>query len=302
MEKKAVMGYVEACSFIKQYINSTKKTQSQVAKELDVSPSALSGFLSGTYKTPHTIISRIEELAEISIQKKVAPKAPGYQETSISRVVTQAIRYSHLQGKISVVFGDAGVGKTAACKNYLRNNALAIGITVSPTYSSITGVNELITEPLGIRAKVSRKQTREIVEKLKDSGRVLIVDEAQQLTTRTIDHLRCISDESGAGICFIGNHKLNERINGTGTSDFAQLFSRRGMNPEVRVSDIKVEDVQTVFGEYVTDPRAVEILYRICHTNFGMRGAVNVFINTVAAFEQISAEYLASMAREMRIR
>ena len=58
MEEMAVMGYVEACSFIKQYINSTKKTQSQVAKELDISASALSGFLGGTYKAPHTIIAK----------------------------------------------------------------------------------------------------------------------------------------------------------------------------------------------------------------------------------------------------
>lgn len=124
--EKVTMGFVEACNFIKQYMGSTKKTQAQVARELDVSPSALSGFLSGTYKAPHTIISKIEELADISTQKKIAPKEPGFTETNISKNVINAIRYSHLQGKISVVYGDAGIGKTMAFRNYLENNALAI--------------------------------------------------------------------------------------------------------------------------------------------------------------------------------
>ncbi len=155
--EKVTMGYVEACNFIRQYMGSSKKTQAQVARELDISPATLSGFLAGTYKAPHTVISKIEELASISIQKKVAPKEPGYTETNISKNVTNAIRYSHLQGKISVVYGDAGIGKTMAFRNYLENNALAIGITISPTYSSITGVNEKLAEQLGVRERVARK-------------------------------------------------------------------------------------------------------------------------------------------------
>lgn len=139
MEEKVTMDYVEACNFIRHYMVSTKKPQAHVARELDVSASALSGFLSGTYKAPHTIISKIEELAMLNTQKKIVPKEPDYTETNISKNVVNAIRYSHLQRKISVVYGDAGIGKTMAFRYYLDNNALAIGITISPTYSSITG-------------------------------------------------------------------------------------------------------------------------------------------------------------------
>ncbi|MCM1234870.1 MAG: AAA family ATPase [Ruminococcus flavefaciens] len=301
MEEKTSMGYVEACSFIKQYMNSTKKTQSQVAKELDVSASALSGFLSGAYKTPHTIISKIEELAEISTQKKVAPREPAYVETSISRDVTNAIKYSHLQGKISVVYGDAGIGKTMAFKNYLEQNSLAIGITISPTYASITGVNEKLADQLGVRERVSRRQTMEIINKLRGSGRVVVIDEAQHLTVRALNHLRCISDESGVGICFIGNDEVYSKLKGSGRADFAQLFSRIGMRKQVLVSGITKQDVKAVFGKSAMEEEAMELLYRICRTNYGMRGAVNVFINTAAVFEEISSSGLTKMMREMNI-
>lgn len=299
--EKAAMGYVEACNFIRQYMNSKKKSQAQMAKELGISPSKLSGFLSGTYAAPHTVISAIEELAAISEQKKVAPKEPGFTETNISKNVINAIKYSHLQGKISVVYGDAGIGKTMAFRNYLENNALAIGITISPTYSSITGVNEKLAEQLGVRERVARKQTLEIVNKLKDSGRVVVIDEAQHLTVRALNHLRCIADESGVGICFIGNDEVYSKLKGSGKADFAQLFSRIGMRRQVLVSNITKEDVQSVFGGYVTEEAALELLYRICRTNYGMRGAVNVFINTAAVFEEITGPGLTQMMREMNI-
>lgn len=300
-ERKEMMDFVAACNFIKKYMASTGKTQSQVAKELDVSASALSGFLSGTYKTPHTIISKIEELASISTQKKIAPKEPEFIETSISRDVINAIRYSHLQGKISVVYGDAGIGKTMAFRNYLDQNTLAIGITISPTYSSITGVNEKLAEQLGVRERVSRRQSQEIVNKLRGSGRVVVIDEAQHLTVRALNHLRCISDESGVGICFIGNDEVYSKLKGSGRADFAQLFSRIGMRKQVLVSNITKQDVRSVFGRYVTENDAMELLYRICRTNYGMRGAVNVFINTAAVFEEITGTGLTKMMREMNI-
>lgn len=300
-EERTKMTYDQAAEFIRQYIETAGKKQSQVAQELGISPGALSSFLSGTYKAPHTIIIRIEDLAAINTQKNVAPTAPAFKDTSISKTVSQAIRYSHLQGKISVVYGDAGVGKTVAYRNYLENNTLAIGITISPTYASITGVNELIAEQLGVRERVARKQTAEIINKLRGSGRVLIIDEAQHLNARALDHLRCISDESGIGICFIGNHQVYRKLLGSQEADFAQMFSRLGMRKQVLVGNISKNDVQTVFGEMVPEQDAIEILYRICRTNYGLRGAVNVFIDTAAVFEQITASGLTKMMREMNI-
>ncbi len=301
LKENEMMTYEQAVLWIKDYIQKTGKSQSGVAQELGISPGALSGYIGGHYKAPHTITTKIEELAAINVQKKVAPKEPEFVETGISRQVTNAIRYSHLQGKISVVYGDAGIGKTVAFRNYLAKNTLAIGVTISPTYASITGVNELIADQLGVRERVARKQTAEIINKLRGSGRVLVIDEAQHLTVRALNHLRCISDESGVGICMIGNDEVYTKMKGSGRADFAQLFSRIGMRKQVLVANITKEDVQAVFGGYVKEESAMDILYRICRTNYGLRGAVNVFINTAAVFEEITETGLTKMIREMNI-
>ena len=45
-EERTKMTFDQSVAFIRQYIESTGKTQSQVAQELGISPGALSSFLS----------------------------------------------------------------------------------------------------------------------------------------------------------------------------------------------------------------------------------------------------------------
>lgn len=293
--------YEQAVQLVQEYKQETGKTQSAIANELGISDGALSGFLGGTYKTPHKIIPRVAGLAKVATQRKVTPKEPGFVETTVAKRVAEAITYCHLQGKIAVVYGDAGVGKTQAVRAYLRENSLAIGITVSPSYASITGVNELIADQLGVRERVARKIYAEIIGKLKGSGRVLIIDEAQHLTVRALNHLRCISDESGVGIAFIGNEEVYTKMKGSGKADFAQLFSRIGMRREVLTVTTTLDDIKKVFSEACLDGDALELLYKIARTNYGLRGAVNVFVNTAAVFGTVDAPSLARMGKDMNI-
>ena len=88
------------------YKETTGKTQSEIAKELDISDPQLSQFLKGVYKSPHMIIPKIEQLFELKAQKEIAPKAPEYKQTSISSKVYKLIEYCHIQGKIAVAYGD----------------------------------------------------------------------------------------------------------------------------------------------------------------------------------------------------
>lgn len=292
----------QAIEFTRDYIKKTGKTQAAVAQELGISSGALSSFISGAYKTPHTIVPKVQNLIEISERKKITLTDPPFVETTISKMVKNAIKYSHVRGKISVVYGDAGIGKTQAFRSYLKENSLAVGITIAPTYASITGVNELLAEQLGVRERVARKITSEIISRLRGSGRVIIIDEAQHLTVRALNHIRCLADEAEIGVCLIGNEEVYSKLKGSGKADFAQLFSRIGMREPVSIHSITKDDVANVFGDAQLSEDALNILYQICQTNYGLRGAVNVFVNTAAVFgEEITAANIARMMREMNI-
>lgn len=299
-ENQVIMTEQEAVEAVLKYQERNNKSLTAIANELGISVAQLSSFKNGSYKAPHTIIPKIASLMSVAKEKEIAPREPAFVETKVSKAVQNAIAYSHIQGKISVVYGDAGVGKTMAINEYCKRNNLAIKITISPSYASMSGVNELMADKLGVRERVSRKIYAEIISKLKDSGRVVIIDEAQHLTVRTLNHLRCMADESGIGICLVGNDEVYTKLKGSGRADFAQLFSRIGMRKQVMTSTLSREDVHNIF-EQVDDDEAQEILFKISRTNYGLRGAVNVFVNTAAVFGNITAQGIAKMTREMNI-
>ena len=293
--------YQSAIESLREYIAKSGKTQTAVGTELGVSSGAISSFLSGKYKTPHTLIPKVCALLSMNAKEAVAPKAPGFAETSISRTVYNTVAYAHLRGVIAVVYGDAGVGKTSTVREYVKNDSLALLITISPTYSSITGVNELIAAQLGVRERVARRLTAEIVDRLKGSGRVLIVDEAQHLTVRALNHLRCISDESGVGIALVGNEEVYSKLRGSGKADFAQLFSRVGMRKQVQTRDIKMEDIRSIFGRYELDEGVLKLLGGVANTPYGLRGAVNVYVNTAAVYGEVTEKGMVKVMRDMNI-
>lgn len=295
------LSYEQAIDRLKEYIAHSGKTQKAVGKELGISDGAVSGFLSGKYKTPHALIPKIASLINRNKKIAVAPKAPEFAPTAISRTVQNAIAYAHLRGVISVVYGDAGVGKTSTVNEYVRNDKLAMLITISPTFASITGVNELIAAQLGVRERVSRKITMEIVERLKGSGRVLIVDEAQHLTVRALNHLRCLSDESGIGVALVGNEEVYSKLRGSGKADFAQLFSRVGMRKQVQTRDISIADIESIFGRYGLEEGVMKLLAGVANTPYGLRGAVNVYINTAAVYGEVSEKGMVKVMRDMNI-
>lgn len=284
------------------YKEKTGKTQSQIAKEMGISDGQLSAFLSGSYKTPHTVIPKVEQLVSLTIKKEIAPREPGFQKTTVSGIVMDLISYCHIQRKIGVAYGDAGIGKTMGIRAYQEQNPdTAIVVTISPCFATMTGVNELIAEELRIREKISRKIQTEAIKKLRGSNKVIIIDEAQHLTVRVINHLRCIADESGIGMAFVGNEEIYLKMRGSGQASYAQLYSRIADNKHILTSHITKADIELIFGESAIENDAIEILFKISRTNYGLRGAVNVFVNTAAVFGEVTAKGIARMAKEMNI-
>lgn len=291
----------EARDFLIKYRDSGK-SQTDIAKELGISAAMLSGFLSGKYEKTKTIRERVQALMEAHEKKKVAPKKPGYVMTSISKEVLNAIKHCKINKTVSIVYGDAGVGKTMAYKAYLKDDPMAVGFTAMPVYANIAGVNRLIARKLNIAGRGAIEITESILGKLEGSDRVIIIDEAQHLTIKAINHLRCISDAADIGICLIGNTEIYAKIKqARRDEDNAQIYSRFGMRRELSTADIKKADVQAVFGDYGIDDEAMEMLYRICQTKYGMRGAANVFVNTVAVFQELTASGIGQVMRDLNI-
>ena len=92
-----------------------------------------------------------------------------------------------------------------------------------------------------------------IQEKLRETDKVIIIDEAQNLKFLTLEEIRWWVDEDiftgkpGIGIVLIGNVEVYNKMLGKQEAIFAQQFNRTKLHGRYRTSDIQREDVVKFF-------------------------------------------------------
>ena len=89
-----------------------------------------------------------------------------------------------------------------------------------------------------------------IVEKLMDSGRIIIVDEAEYLPVNALETVRRIYDKAHIGVLLCGMERLRANIVGR-ANDFLQLYSRIYM--AVKISGLQPEDTEAIVAEVLPD-------------------------------------------------
>ena len=233
---------------------------------------------------------------------KSAAVSGEYKPTSISQGVYETIRLCHLKGGLAIECGDAGIGKTMACKKYAEDYpSSAVYVTVNPCLVTLNAFLKLLCKALKVAAS-GRKD--EMWFRLSDtfSGerKVLIIDEAQHLPIKTIEAIRAFFDNNPLlGICLVGNI---ETVTNTGRSKeaFAQIRNRTKLTEIRHTASIQGEDIQLLFPAIAEDEKATQLILGIARSEQGLRGAGNVYSNAIDN-GNITYSGLFAMAKAMRL-
>lgn len=277
------------------------RTQADIARSAGVSGAYLNLFIKEKCSNPTSVIEKVSKCKANETQRKLSPKAPDFTTTSISKKVLDAIEYCNLLQVGGVIYGDAGVGKTMSIRQYAKTNPLCICITASPVFSTVPGINMLLAQEMGCKGRNSKQLYLEFIDRLKGSNRILIIDEAQQLSKEAIDHIRSLGDATHIGYCFIGNPSLYKTIQGNGDGDFDQVKNRMALPEMVLTTNISKDDIESIFKEAKLDEESKDFLYKVSRTSFAIRGAVNLYVAVVALYEEVTLENLKKIAAKMRI-
>lgn len=220
-------------------------TQSAVARGLGISDSALSQWRAGRYKGDvKSLEQAIKSFLQLDSERIKNRKITlPFTMTSVADKVFEAARMCHLDGDIGVVVGTAGVGKTTAVKEYARRNSDVILIEADLGYTAKEVFRE-IHRKLGFDGGGSINQMKDdVINKLKDAGRLIIVDEAEHLPVRALDLLRRINDKAGTGILFCGLRRFMENLR-LKRADFAYLYTRVGF--KVIIDTLQGRDIERI--------------------------------------------------------
>nr|DAU52934.1 MAG TPA: putative ATPase [Caudoviricetes sp.] len=196
-----------------------------VANATGLAKSTISMWLNNNYTGKNDkIMDVINNFIQREKERSIDEEIP-FVETSIVKYIFEIGRLCHTKGKIGVCAGKAGIGKTVAVKRYVQDFVDSILIESDSGYTAKSLLLE-IHKRLGLTGKGSVYDLMsEVVTKLNQSGRLLIIDEAENLPYRALEITRRIHDKTGVGVLLVGRNILFENLRGF-NNQYDQLYSR----------------------------------------------------------------------------
>ncbi len=295
---------------VKQIIEEKGLTQTQVGKEIGYTGGALSAFFKGNYRGDNSKVETALK-AWLNNQTKKAEfvSAPNFIETPTATKIFADFEFVKMFGKMGVIYGASGVGKTQSARYFAENNKNVWLITARP---SICTINEILYEmalELGISDAPKRagKLSRMLKTKLTGTKGLMIIDEADHLPLKVLEEIRILQEDSNVGFMLIGNDKVYTQMQGgfNQQHQFARLWSRNAKKQSVQGNSKK--DIQAVAEAWnldTADKKLMNSLYSIGQGAGSLRALTNYLqlasITAKARNEPISLELILSARKQMQ--
>lgn len=192
-----------------------KGSMTAAARSMGLSSSALSRWANGKYSGDNDKVSAAVTsfLEREAMREQIEPldEIP-FQDTSVARKFFLAASKAHVNRSIALVIGPSGVGKTRIAKEYVRRNPDVIMIECDAT-QHLRHVIADIHLAVGMSGNgTAPDMLREIIARLRGSGRLLICDEAENLSNTALDAIRRIHDKAGIGVLYVGLKKFENKL------------------------------------------------------------------------------------------
>jgi DNA transposition AAA+ family ATPase len=294
--QKKLRSYIKECG-------SQNKAAALICKSTAAISTYLSNSYAGNLEKFESYLEEVFKNKEAAENLESATAQNEYKPTSISSKVYETIRLCHLKGGLAIERGDAGIGKTMACKKYAEDYpATAIYVSVNPCLVTLNAFLKLLCRAQKITASGRKDEMwLRLADSFEGERKVLIIDEAQHLPIKTIEAIRAFFDSNPLlGICFVGNIETVTN-KGKGKEAFAQILNRTKFTEARHTSAIKSSDIELLFPAVKSDERAISFLLGVARSEQGIRGASNVFGNAVDN-RNITYEGLLAMAKAMKLK
>lgn len=227
----------EQQKWLAEHKAATGLSWTDLSPKIGIPAGTLSQFSPGTYKGKLLPIAeavyRYRQLlisqAEIAIEM---PEPPAFFMTDTGRQIMTMLSIAQ-RGRMVVIAGGPGTSKTTTCYHYQASVSNVWIATMSPSTSGLAPMQYQVLKALGADEDQRKGSpvalTERIKSLLKKTGGLLIVDEAQHLTEKSLEEIRGWHDdpEVRIGVALVGNEDVLTRLTlGSRKDAFARLASR----------------------------------------------------------------------------
>ncbi|MXV35805.1 MULTISPECIES: AAA family ATPase [unclassified Saccharibacter] len=210
-------------------------SQSQISRESGIPKGTLNQFLAGKYTGDNDKVAlKAQRWVDTNTNRhqlrQKLRQAPDFVMLPSCERWMNVFEYAQIAQDIGVITGAPGTSKTMTAEYYCSINSNAWLITADSSLKTPHAILRDIAETVDAPVKNGSRLMSGLIKRLRGTQGLLIIDEAQHLTTAALDQLRALNDRAGIGIAWIGNEPLRGRIEGMGReASYAQIFSRVGM-------------------------------------------------------------------------
>lgn len=248
------------------------KTQAWLARLAAINDSAANQVLKGKYpSSPTNYLAKLTAAIDEYERKQLSNGADsGFVETSIYKTVKNVCARARTMCSFGLVAGYVGVGKTAAAKAYVIQNPNTYLLEATPSMSVGVMLDALMTLlKIGVSARYGSSRTQDarfssIVDAVKGTSILLIIDEAEFMTPKCLHYLRRIRDKGDIGMVLMGTEGLNKLI-APEHGEFDQIRSRVCLWPPTMTS-INRDDADALTRNMLgdVDDDVLETFWKYC--------------------------------------
>jgi len=278
---------VQVAAQLRDFIGRQGITQTRLAKMIGIDETMLSLFLRGKYKAQkgiEEIVNKGLHLIESMARKEKRVRQRPYIETTIAKaigaLITQTETLSGDEGRIGLIIGDSGHGKSVCLRQYARANRNSIYLELDDTMTCTT-MFAAIADVIGVDSAGSlAKIAQQIIQNLIYRHIIIILDEASGLTVRHLNLLRqIIVIKARCPLILAGNSNLTTIVNQPktrrGCESLDQFRSRLSymLNLDERANNnnaglYTIQDVRNLYeyGGIRLTSDAIDLLRRMSRT------------------------------------
>jgi len=226
-------GDLKIVEAMRGFIDARAWTLEQFARKVGVSGSTVSELLRGTYKgSGTTVIGKIQRFLEFETNRRWMPSDVRPVETVGYRAIEAVCRYAHEKGKGALVLADAGAGKTMALTAYSKDSPNAFYIECDQSHSGWRQLAATVADAVfaGGGRTTGARVWKEILKTLKNTGALLLFDDAHYLHVASLNAVMKLHDQTGCGFVLAGIPMLHRQMASSKDAPwFAQILSRCAM-------------------------------------------------------------------------
>lgn len=255
-------------------------SQKAVSDESGIPYGTLTAWMGGTYKgrvadKAADVQRWLETRRENSRVRSTIPDAPPFVATPTANAILGICSFAQAAPDFAVIVGGAGLGKTTALEEYKRRSSNVFLATMEPCLGPVNKMLGELADVMGLDERQPARVSRVITKQLRGTKSLLIVDEAQHLSTQSLDQIRTFQDKAGCGVVVAGNEAVLAKLQGNSKVPdprFAQLYSRGGMRTVL--SKPKGEDIDCLIRAWGIDTATKEagMLRTIARKSAALRG------------------------------